>query len=160
MTFVVGAVSQAMLAICGGIIMRTICMLIYLTCLSIFDLREKRVPVIWLVLGMLAAVGVSVYDVLQGDCQWIALLWAMMPGLFWMLMAWGSKKAGISDAVVLLILGLCLGTRECSVIFALSILLSALTAMILLVIRRVKRNSSLPYIPFLCAGLFIWRLCV
>lgn len=132
--------------------------LMYLVGLSIYDLKEKRIPVILLAFGILAAAATGIYEALWGSRQWASLIAAMIPGVFWLFMAWSSQKAGIADGIVLLVLGLALGERDCSMIFTVSLLLFALSAMILLAMRKVRRNSCLPYIPFLCAGFLIWRL--
>ena len=76
----------------------------------------------------------------------------MLPGIVLLLVAVATKKAGWADGVVLLLLGLLWGARECTVSFALSLFAISIVSLILLALRKVDRNARLPYLPFLCGG--------
>ncbi len=49
-------------------------------------------------------------------------------------------------------MGICAGGKVCLAVFMLSLLLISLFSGILLALRRVGRNTRLPYLPFLCAA--------
>lgn len=79
----------------------------------------------------------------------------LMPGLIFLLFAWLTKKVGYGDGWLLLILGFVLGYYQCVTILMISLLLASITAIILLVFYHVKRNTKLPFIPFLTAAICI-----
>ena len=80
------------------------------------------------------------------------LVWGLVPGTLLLLMAVATRKAGIADGIVLLLLSMPLNYRECIVSFVLSFLIMSLVSLFLLVLHKVKGNSKLPYLPFLLAG--------
>lgn len=83
------------------------------------------------------------------------LIWGLAPGALLLLMAVTTKKAGIADGIVLLLLSLPLDYRECIVSFVLSFLIMSFVSLLLLVLNRVKGNSKIPYLPFLLAGYIV-----
>ncbi len=75
-----------------------------------------------------------------------------VPGTILLFMAAATGKAGAADGIVLIFLGICTGGKICLAIFMLSLLLISIFSGILLVLRRVGRNTRLPYLPFLSAA--------
>lgn len=128
----------------------------YLGVLSIFDIRFKKVPVLLMAAGGLAALGylgITCYEngaVLQSAAAELAGAW--LPGLFMLAAAWLTGKVGYGDGCILLITGCFLGSRKMAAVFAVSLLLAALLAAVLLLLRRRGRNDKLPYLPFLAAA--------
>lgn len=125
---------------------------IWLGILSVSDLRWKRVPVWLLAVGGIIMTIMSADQFEQGIKGAAELIWGLMPGALLLLMAVITKKAGIADGIVLLLLSLPLGYRECIVSFVLSFLIMSIVSLLLLVLNKVKGNSKLPYLPFLLAG--------
>lgn len=123
--------------------------LLYLGILGIWDLRHRCVPTIWLMAGLLLLPGIGISRCMGNELQWTELLLGMIPGMVMTLVAWLTKKAGYADGIVLLELGACLGYREVVVMFCFSLLLIALASAVLLVLRKVGRNTKIPYLPFL-----------
>lgn len=122
---------------------------LYLGMLAVWDLRNGEVPVKWLVAGGLVLAGMGALRCMGGELQWTEVLLGMLPGTLMLIVAWQTKKAGYADGIVLLELGVCLGYRWCVVLLCLSMLLLALTAGILLILRKVQKNTQMPYLPFL-----------
>lgn len=121
----------------------------YLMVLSFFDIKEKQVPVLLLAAGLVIGLGISVYNCLRGREQWLAVLIGILPGVFLLLVAAMTKKAGWGDGIVLTALGLICGYRESIFLLTISLLSMSVLSVILLVFRKVGRNTALPYLPFL-----------
>lgn len=91
----------------------------------------------------------------QGGKNAAELVWGLVPGALLLLTAAVTKKAGIADGIVLLLLSLPLGYRECIVSFVLSLMIMSLISLLLLVLGKIKGNSKVPYLPFLLAGYMV-----
>ncbi|MBO4981161.1 MAG: hypothetical protein J6C84_04610 [Lachnospiraceae bacterium] len=125
--------------------------LLYVAVLGAMDIREKKVPVWLLILGAMETIMVRLAEGFMDGWQKNtgSILWGMLPGLFLLAMAYLTKKAGYGDGVVLCLLGIRCGYRFCLAIFCMSLLLLSLTCMVLLLLKRVRRNTRIPYLPFL-----------
>ena len=95
---------------------------------------------------------VSVYSYALSVKSAAELLWGSAPGVLLLLMAAMTKKAGLADGIVLLLLGVLLGYRECILSFILSLLSMSLVSLMLLALNKVRGSSKLPYLPFLWMG--------
>ncbi len=125
---------------------------IWLMTVSIMDIRSRKIS-IWLLLsgGILvlatcgnqfAAGSLALYDILGG----------MVPGLLLLAIAFVTKKAGYGDGMVLVLVGMVVGGGKSFVIFGVSLFLISVFSIILLLFRKVRRNSTIPYLPFLTAA--------
>ena len=125
---------------------------IWLMTVSIMDIRSRKIS-IWLLLsgGILvlatcgnqfAAGSLALYDILGG----------MVPGLLLLAIAFVTKKAGYGDGMVLVLVGMVVGGGKSFVIFGVSLFLISVFSIILLLFRKVRRNSTIPYLPFLSAA--------
>lgn len=94
----------------------------------------------------------SVIERIGGVRRGAELILGLLPGMVLLLMTVTAKKAGPADGTVLLLLGLSLDYRDCAASFVLSLFIMSLVSLLLLALHRVKRNSKLPYLPFLWAG--------
>lgn len=121
----------------------------WLLAASILDIRSRRLPVWMLVLGGAAAVlaAVSRCGFTLAEC--VEIIKGCVPGVILIFMAAVTGKAGMADGIVLIFLGICAGGKVCLAVFMLSLLLISLFSGILLALRRVGRNTRLPYLPFL-----------
>lgn len=136
---------------------RSILVFAYLVALSIYDLREKKVPLVLLVVGGVATILGGIYDGVMGVIDWTQLLFGVLPGVFLLIVAWTTKKAGYADGIVLLLLGAMEGYRRGIVLLCASLFLLCCVVILLLFLRKVKRNTQMPYIPFL-AGAYLGLL--
>ena len=128
-----------------------------LTILSAADWKTKRVSI-----GLLAlcCVGMVVFPIgkLFHDSAGLAeCLRALAPGLLLLLISLATRQAGYADGILLLALGV--ACREgIMMIFLYSLILMALTAIGLLIMKRADRRTALPYIPFVLLGWILWRM--
>ncbi len=124
----------------------------WLLAASALDIRSRRIPVWMLVLGG-AFAGLTVVcrcGFTLAEC--VEMVKGCVPGTILLFMAAATGKAGAADGIVLIFLGICTGGKICLAIFMLSLLLISIFSGILLVLRRVGRNTRLPYLPFLSAA--------
>lgn len=143
--------------------MERIVLSIYLGILSVFDYKERRVPVIWLMLGILAAMLMVLGDCLKNPQSWQWLVMAAMlgtlPGIFMLLVGYFSRKVGCGDGLVLIGVGIVTGYRECFSYVCFSLLLMSICCVGLLLMKKGNRNTQIPYLPFLTVvylvGMFV-----
>lgn len=123
-----------------------------------FDLKRKSIP--------------KIYIYLWGGCSFLYLVFAsviknnigivtsaiigIIPGAVVLFLAFASKEQiGWGDGWVILFMGIFVGAKKvCGAVFAAFVLLT-LVIIILLLARRVKRKSTIPFIPFLLVGQFV-----
>lgn len=125
-----------------------VCMTGWLLVSSVMDIRTRRLPVWLLVLGS----SLSAAAVLYQKSGYFDILRGVMPGLSLLAIAFATKKAGYGDGIVLSCLGMVLGGEKVLLLFGLSSFLLALCSLVLLVFRKVGRNTGMPFLPFLTAA--------
>lgn len=136
---------------------KTIAFICYLIILSIYDIRTRQIPIVWLVIGGVAALANIIYLCLcQPSVEIVVELWkSFMPGLLMLAIARFSGKIGSGDGCVLLVAGSILGSVKGMVVFAGSLILAAVTAAILLVFCKAGKNDKLPFVPFLAISVIL-----
>lgn len=135
---------------------RFVIVAVYLFVLSFFDWREKAVPRLLLWVGSLAAAGVLTYGYYERDVQWqryfAECLAAVIPGMLLLIVSLATKKAGLADGIVFLILGVFLGHQKSMTVFAISLIMAAVFSGYLLLFRRKVKDYQVPYLPFVTAS--------
>ena len=116
-----------------------VCMTGWLLVSSVMDIRTRRLPVWLLVLGS----SLSAAAVLYQKSGYFDILRGVMPGLSLLAIAFATKKAGYGDGI---------GGEKVLLLFGLSSFLLALCSLVLLVFRKVGRNTGMPFLPFLTAA--------
>ena len=109
----------------------------WLLAASTLDIRSRRVPVWMLVLGGAFAGLTVVHRCGFTLVEWVEMVKGCIPGAILLILAAATGKAGAADGIVLSFLGICMGGKVCLAVFML---------------RRVGRNTRLPYLPFLSAA--------
>lgn len=130
---------------------------IWLSIMGILDARYKRIP-LWLIgIGVPAAAVIAARELLGGEPEATELVVLLIPGII-LLLAGVTKKAGYGDGMVLLLLGVMNMGEGIMRIFLLSLSLMSSLAVIMLILRKVKKETRLPYLPFLALAWFIGRI--
>lgn len=124
--------------------------------MSIMDTKAKRVPVWMLWIGAVAALGVLLYEGISGELNGWQAYRALMPGVILLAVAAVTKKAGLADGIILMLLGISMGYEGCVAVSLGSLVMIALFSGILLALHRVKKDTRIPFVPFLAAGWFIF----
>lgn len=120
--------------------------------LSAYDLKRKKivVPVV-IISGVVAVIyrlccGTGILDLLAG----------IVPGVLLLFVSYCTKESiGMGDGMVLCALGVFCGCRMTFAILGMALVLAALLAIVLLVLRRAGRKTELPFVPCLCAAYFL-----
>ncbi|MBR1930861.1 MAG: prepilin peptidase [Lachnospiraceae bacterium] len=123
--------------------------MLFLIILGILDARKRAVPTVLLGCGMVLAVGSAIWEYATGDRKLLSLILSIGPGAGMLLVAWMTRKMGYADGVVIMCIGLTLGYRSSMFLLCGSLLLLSVVCIVLLCLRKVNRNSRMPYLPFL-----------
>ena len=134
---------------------KVILIALWLGILAFMDIWRRWVPVWLLAVSGMFVTCMSVYEMWQGGMSGTEILWGLLPGFMLLLLAVLSKKAGWADGVVLLLLGIMTGFQECAFSFTLSMLAISAISLALLMMKRVGKNTKMPYLPFLWAGYLV-----
>ncbi len=123
---------------------------------SIMDIRERKVSTVLLAAGVLMAGAIAIGEMFQNQLRWEKaareILLGVLPGGFLFTAAYLTKKAGYGDGVVLTALGILHGYLTSAVILCISLFLLSVFSIILLLFKRVQRDTHIPYLPFLTAA--------
>lgn len=120
---------------------------------SIYDIREKKLPAGLLFLTLIGALGYAAWVFLTGQRTWgeIALGW-LPGGIFLFIAFWTGEKIGYGDGLLLLAVGAFVGLERGILCVLLALLLASAASVGLLICRRVHRDSTIPFVPFLTIG--------
>ena len=121
---------------------------------AVFDMKKKEIPLAFICLGSMAGVGISLWQITEGYFSFREMGLAVLPGCFLLLTSFVSREnVGYGDGLLLIVIGLFTGFYRCMIILCISLLLISVSALALLAVRKVSRNSRLPFMPFLAAGM-------
>lgn len=143
----------------GNFLMEVI-FFIFLCLCSVFDIRKREIPLVILIAGILAGLGIDLWQIWKGLELAAEIGAALLPGTFFLLLSFCTReKVGYGDGLLLIIMGLFLGFGRCFLVLCISLVFSSAFALILLVFRKAGRNSRLPFLPFLAVGMGV-SFCV
>ena len=133
---------------------------------SVWDIREKKVPLAWVVGGVIAAVLIFALcrmpeAILSEEFSKFlySTVLSLLPGLFLLSVCFLSRGAvGQADGWYLLVLGGVQGFPEACGSLIGGVFLAGIAACGGLILRKVGRKSRLPLLPFLTAAWGIGRL--
>lgn len=135
-----------------------IVILLYLGVLGMWDYKKRRVPILLLIMGGVLMVGMGIFRCLAGELSYAEIMLGLLPGFFMLFLAWMTERVGYADGIVLVQLGFCLGYRRGTILFCVSMLLLSLCCMVLICVKKVGRNTKVPYFPFLACSYLIHGL--
>ncbi len=130
---------------------------VWLSAMSVMDIRNRKIPLWAMGIGAPAAIYALAQEWAGGNLGWIGLAEALIPGALLLLVAL-TKKAGYADGVILILLGLVSGGKGMMGIFYISLLLMSLFVIFMLALHRTEKGARFPYLPFLLAGWILGRL--
>ncbi len=124
---------------------------------SILDIKYKALPGWFLTIGgALAIIAAIVFRPIS--------LWEMIGGLFLGVLLFGVSlltrgALGRGDGIFIAILGINWGFSTVFSVFSGALLLSALLAILLIIVKKANRKTAFPFLPFLGASYGIIYLC-
>lgn len=125
--------------------------------MSVMDVKSRRVPVWMLWIGAAAAAGMFLYEMITEEAVGWQICRGLLPGLVMLTVAAATGKAGVADGVIMLLMGILAGSEVCVEASLGGLFLLALVSGVLLALRKAKRDTRIPFVPFLTAG---WLLAV
>lgn len=130
--------------------MEKIIFLIGLSYLSYQDYRKKEVSVKQIMfLGLFGII----FRLAEGGLWKLSLLSGVGIGvLFMVLSLLTGGKVGLGDGLLLMVSGIYLGFWENLSMCMAALYLAAFSALVLIVLKKCKKGTALPFFPFLLAG--------
>lgn len=128
--------------------------LIYMSVCAVFDIRHREIPLLLIIVGVMAALGIDIWWIGEGAVTVVETGIALLPGVFFLLTSsFTREKVGYGDGLLLIILGLLLGAYRCFFILSIGLIFSAVISLFLLLLHRAGRHSRIPFAPFLVLGM-------
>lgn len=125
----------------------------FLAVCALFDCRKKQVPLIVIITGILLAFFCRLTGVLE-NIGWERMFLAVLPGALFLLLAFLTReKVGYGDGWMLIMTGMFAGDRRGVLILLLSLLMESAAVIVLLALRKIKREEEIPFAPFLLLGM-------
>lgn len=129
---------------------------------SITDIKYRKISVISMLILGIAGVAIAATGIITGQSFFQILKYVLLgsvPGLAMCILSLLSRGSlGMGDGILILMLGICTGIREMSVVLTWAFLLASVWAMGMLVIKKKNRYDSFPFVPFITIGFFINRI--
>ena len=125
---------------------------VYLAYLSAEDIRKKSLPVPGIAAGLLF---VPFFVITEGASNITLLdnLKGMIPGGLLIFISFLSRgQIGIGDGAVVLITGVAIGIGNIVIVLTGALLLISVFSMLMLLLGKLNRKSTLPFVPFVFAG--------
>lgn len=92
----------------------------------------------------------------ESDSLWQLHLLGILPGIVvWMIGKLSGNRIGSGDGYVIMTLGICLGIWKILSCLLYGTVFCGLTGVILLVMKRKRKEDMLPFLPFLTMGYVI-----
>ena len=132
----------------------------YLSVLSILDIRFRKMPVWLLVVGGIAGTGYQIWKWVKGDPVSIVLIGVgVIVGILFLGVSKITGQAlGYGDGIIILILGICLGFWDLSIVLMIAFFIASVMAIALIVVKKGKKKRTMPFVPFLCIGYIVFVL--
>lgn len=127
---------------------------VFLSICAVFDIRKREIPLALLMLGMITAAGIDVWQMVNRTLSIAEVGAALLPGTFFLAVSFlTGEKVGYGDGLLLLTEGLLAGLYRCCFALLIGLVTACVCSLLLLVFRRVQKNSVIPFAPFLAIGM-------
>ena len=122
--------------------------------LSVIDIKNKRIPIVGVVL-----LGISCFIlryVVERSILGIGIVLGILPGIVLLILAICSDgKIGMGDGLVVCILGIGYTVEEIISMLGISFFFAAMCSIGLLIVKKADRKTELPFLPYLFIGHFL-----
>lgn len=124
---------------------------IFMIICAVKDIKSKTIPVWMIVLFGIIAI---LYSGFWGNRGLLPTLYSLIPGAFLLTLSLCTRESiGYGDGLLMLPLGMLVGLSVCVRTVVWGMVMSGVCALILLVCRKAKGKTQIPFIPFLTMGL-------
>ena len=122
--------------------------------ISNYDIREQAVSYEIIIVSVICALAVLIYN--KDNTWWNYILSGIGYAAVFMLISRMTHSAiGIGDAFITGIIGLYLGFFHALLVVFYAFLLGGLISIVLFLMKKVSRQTTLPFVPFLTAGFIV-----
>lgn len=129
--------------------------LLFLAIGVIWDLKKKAVPGSYLCAFGIVAIIAFIFDVTNGK-NLLDSVWGLIPGFIVVMLSILTKEqVGLGDGMILLCVGGLQSIRDTIYMIFIALIIVTVVAIFLLIIRRVGRKATIPFVPFLFLGQLI-----
>ena len=126
---------------------------IFLGWMSLFDIKSRRLPVLYIAFGFMSALAVRI---IFNNVPLRPYITASVIGIIFILISGFSKeKIGYGDSFMILITGMLLGIENLMFVLFSAFIMCFVTGIVIMYIRKSIRNMSLPFVPFLFAAFIL-----
>jgi leader peptidase (prepilin peptidase)/N-methyltransferase len=123
---------------------------------AVKDFRKKEVNIP--VLGILVAAAM-VMIFLGKDISVLNVITGLAEGLLLILVSVMTKgQIGMGDGILLAACGLMLGGKDNMVMFFFACLSSAIVSVLIMIIKKADKKTTIPFVPFMIPGFLIMVL--
>ena len=135
---------------------RFVLVFIVLVIEAVKDFRKKEVNIP--VLGILVAAAI-VMIFLEKDISVLNAIIGLAEGLLLILVSVMTKgQIGMGDGLLLAACGLMLGGKDNMVMFFFACLSSAIVSVLIMIIKKADKKTTIPFVPFMIPGFLIMVL--
>ncbi|WP_051688574.1 prepilin peptidase [Butyrivibrio sp. AE2032] len=131
-----------------------ICVLILMLTGSMVDIRKQEVPIWALGAGIIISGARIAIDSVTGSFDPVGIALSLIPGAAFLILALVTRQGvGYGDGLMLLCIGPAFGLYRLALGLFISLFICSLFSGILLLMKRAKGGTRIPYIPFLTIGM-------
>lgn len=123
--------------------------IIFLFICAVWDIRVRKIPVIWLYGGLLWMGIYAGFQLIQKERGMLDLIFALLPGVICCLFAKVSHAVGMGDALIMIGIGLCFAVMSVLRILTVAFFLAAIGSVIVMIMQRRIENKRIPFVPYL-----------
>lgn len=134
--------------------------IVYLSVLSILDIRFRKMPVWLLSVGGVSVIAYQIWKMIEGTAIPLPLIvTGAVVGILFLGISKVTREAlGYGDGLVILILGLYLGFWNLTIVLMITFFAAFVIALLLMISKRNRRKLAMPFVPFLCIGYAVFVL--
>lgn len=113
------------------------------------DIRCRRISIYALLAGFATAAGYLIFARELAAWEYLA---AGCVGVLFLLIGMAGESIGSGDGALIMLYGFLFGLRRQLIMLFIAVLFCAAAAAVLMLTKKVKRTSRLPFVPFLLCG--------
>lgn len=118
---------------------------------TLWDIRKRELPMLYLLTGTILAAG---YQIWSRPQQWYECFLGITVGiLFCLLSRLTQEQIGYADSWMILNLGICFGVWRLLIILSIGFGVCTLITVIGIIKKKIHREERIPFYPFLMIGL-------
>ncbi len=121
---------------------------------SIKDIKYKQVSVLVPILCAGVSAAAFVYGIVTGNMSVREFVISLVPGAILVFFGFITRgKIGYGDGLILMSIGPAFGTERVWMGIMAALMLSGITSIVLLTVKRADRNTEMAFIPFMTIGM-------